>query len=52
MGTGFSYANSTSSFCTTDQQIADQLLVFFTAFLEKYPEFVDTEFWIATESYG
>jgi len=52
IGTGFSYTINPAGFSTTDQQIADNLLLFLQSFLVKYPIFSELPFWIFCESYG
>lgn len=52
IGTGFSYTNSSNGFSTTDENIADNLLVFLKKFLVKHSEYVHSPFWVFCESYG
>ena len=51
IGTGFSYTFD-NGFATSDQEIADSLVRFFTQFFNAYPQYQTTPFWMATESYG
>jgi len=52
VGTGFSYTNNVKGFSTTDQEIADNLVMFMIGFLNIYPIFSKMPFWIFSESYG
>lgn len=50
IGTGWSYTNDPSGFSTTDQEIGVNLVTVLAAFLNKYPQFAHTPFWIFSES--
>jgi len=52
VGTGFSYTNDIRGYSTTDQEIADNLVLLMIGFLQKYPVFETMPFWIFCESYG
>jgi len=52
VGTGYSYTDDPAGFCTTDQQIADQLVLFLSEFLQIHPIFQTIPLWIFSESYG
>jgi len=52
IGTGFSYTDDPRGYCTTDEEIADQLVQFLKTFLVQFPVFTDMQFWIFSESYG
>jgi len=52
VGTGFSYTNDPRGFCTSDEDIANQLVIFMKGFLQQWPVFEKMEFWIFSESYG
>lgn len=51
IGTGFSYTVNPAGFSTLDVQIGINLVTVLRAFLIKYPQFQETEFWIWGESY-
>lgn len=52
VGTGFSYADNTSAFATTNAQIAADLLEVMRDFYKKLPEFRKVPVYITSESYG
>lgn len=52
VGTGFSYSKTKEGFATTDQQVADMLLVFLRGFMKAHAEFASVPLWIFCESYG
>lgn len=52
VGAGFSYATDDSGFTTNVTGIAEDLFHVFSAFMDKYPVFSDTPFYIFCESYG
>lgn len=52
VGTGYSYVDNNSAFCTNEACIAADLVTLMTAFLNKYPAFQSTPFFIFSESYG
>jgi serine carboxypeptidase 1 len=50
---GFSYTtDTTSGFSTTDENIADNLVLFLIGFFQLHPEYATSRFFIASESYG
>lgn len=52
IGTGFSYATSSSGFARTNAEIAHDLVECMKGFLKELPEFQDVPTYITTESYG
>lgn len=52
VGTGFSYVDDASLFTTNNDQIARDLVSLITAFVQKYPVFSKTPFYVFCESYG
>ncbi|XP_011299264.1 retinoid-inducible serine carboxypeptidase-like [Fopius arisanus] len=52
VGSGFSYAETSSAFVTTNRQIADDLLKCMQAFLDKFPGFRKVPTYVVAESYG
>lgn len=51
-GTGFSYSMDTLDYRTNDNNTAEDLYVFMSEFLKVFPEYKDTDVYIAGESYG
>lgn len=51
-GVGFSVSGDKSDYTTGDAQTAADMLAFMLGFLERFPQFADTPFWITGESYG
>lgn len=52
VGTGFSYATSSTGYATTNKQIAESLLECIRSFLRQFPGFANVSTYITTESYG
>lgn len=52
VGTGFSYAETTSGFVKTNAQIASDLLECMRGFYKQLPKFENVATYITTESYG
>ncbi|XP_029164024.1 retinoid-inducible serine carboxypeptidase-like [Nylanderia fulva] len=52
VGSGFSYANDSSAFATTNAQIASDLLKCIQVFYNELPQFRPVPTYIATQSYG
>jgi len=52
IGTGFSYTVNPKGFSTSDEEIADNLVILMQGFLDKYPIFETIPFWVFSESYG
>lgn len=52
VGSGFSYAESTSAFAVDNAQIASDLLQLMHGFYKKLPQFRDVPVYITSESYG
>jgi len=51
-GVGFSYTNVTSDYTVGDQRTADDAYLFLQGFLDRYPQYRNTSFWVTGESYG
>jgi serine carboxypeptidase-like clade 2 len=51
-GVGFSYSKNESDYNVGDVTTADDAYIFLQGFLQKYPQFAKTLFWITGESYG
>jgi serine carboxypeptidase 1 len=52
VGTGFSYVNSPSAYCTTDDQVGVDLVELLKSFYAKNPSYQTLPLWIFCESYG
>jgi len=52
VGAGFSYSVNPQGFSTSDDEIAQNLVILLQGFLSKYPIFETMPFWIFSESYG
>eukprot|EP00127_Corallochytrium_limacisporum_P002190 Clim_evm84s108 gene=Clim_evmTU84s108 len=52
VGAGWSYVNSEDALVKTEQEIADDLMVFFKDLLQAYPDLQATPMWVFCESYG
>eukprot|EP01006_Ploeotia_vitrea_P052697 TRINITY_DN67718_c6_g1_i2.p1 TRINITY_DN67718_c6_g1~~TRINITY_DN67718_c6_g1_i2.p1 ORF type:complete len:386 (-),score=151.42 TRINITY_DN67718_c6_g1_i2:69-1226(-) len=51
-GTGFSYTDSASGYCTDETQVADDMYAFFQAFYERHSEFQSRSLVLMGESYA
>eukprot|EP01116_Phalansterium_solitarium_P022795 TRINITY_DN7660_c0_g1_i1.p1 TRINITY_DN7660_c0_g1~~TRINITY_DN7660_c0_g1_i1.p1 ORF type:complete len:498 (+),score=133.74 TRINITY_DN7660_c0_g1_i1:88-1494(+) len=51
-GVGFSYTNTTSDYTVGDERTANDAYLFLQGFLDRYPQYRDTQFWVTGESYG
>jgi len=51
-GTGFSYVTNSHGYVTDETQVAGDFFTFLTAFFNKYPQYVNSPFYITGESYG
>lgn len=51
IGAGWSYTTDPNGFSTTDAEIGINLVTVLSAFMQKYPQFAHTPFWIFAESY-
>lgn len=51
-GVGFSYSNDTSDYSTGDAKTAQDSLAFILGWLQEYPEYNSTDFYIIGESYA
>ncbi len=52
VGVGFSTAHSFSTMCTEETCVGRGFMRFFTTFLEKHPEYIGRELYLAGESYA
>lgn len=51
-GVGFSYSNVNSDYTVGDVRTADDAYNFLQGFLDRYPQYRNTPFWVTGESYG
>ncbi|DBA89195.1 TPA: hypothetical protein ACH3X1_016344 [Trebouxia sp. C0004] len=49
---GWSYSNTTTDIVVGDERTAEDAYQFLQGFLERFPQYADSPFWIAGESYG
>eukprot|EP01121_Diplochlamys_sp_Union-15-3_P012629 TRINITY_DN380_c0_g1_i3.p1 TRINITY_DN380_c0_g1~~TRINITY_DN380_c0_g1_i3.p1 ORF type:complete len:365 (-),score=56.13 TRINITY_DN380_c0_g1_i3:339-1433(-) len=52
VGTGYSYVTNSGAYTTNEQQIGTDLVTLLQSFLQKYPTFKNSPFYIFCESYG
>jgi serine carboxypeptidase-like clade 2 len=51
-GVGFSYSNTTSDYVTGDKKTAEDSYNFLVQFFQLYPQYANSRFYIAGESYA
>lgn len=51
-GVGFSYSNNQSDYTVGDERSALDLWTLLQGFLQQFPQYTNTPFWISGESYG
>jgi serine carboxypeptidase-like clade 2 len=51
-GVGFSYSNTTSDYVTGDKKTAEDSYKFLVQFFQLYPQYANSRFYIAGESYA
>lgn len=52
VGTGFSYADNTADYVTSEEQVAEDMYQFLQGFFKKYPQYQGRDFYVTGESYA
>ena len=52
VGCGFSFTNDPNGFVTNEKEVGEDLFTFITLFFQAFPEYQESDFFVAGESYG